>query len=204
MGAEVFYNVHRFYQRLNAAYTKPDPVDSVSRAFALLVVLRPGSQYAYAQQRPIALTDPLGLLASDPTDCVTRWTAAGATLGTAAGAVVGTTVVGGGAGAGCTLVAPGVGTVTCGAAGGAAGGSGGAAIGGTLGGFAGWIVGTLACQCEDSLPQTRADRRPTDVDCRKARELCIQKCSDETLPTRTLDGAPFFKCLKECLDSFGC
>jgi len=61
------------------------------------------------------------------------------------------------------------------------------------------------CECEVSFPQEIAMESDVEgVDCRKVKEQCIRKCSDETLPTRTLDGAPFFKCLRECLDSFGC
>ena len=43
-----------------------------------------------------------------------------------------------------------------------------------------------------------------DVDCAQAKAECLQRCSDEVLPTGTLDGAPFFRCVRECMESFGC
>jgi hypothetical protein len=42
--------------------------------------------------------------------------------------------------------------------------------------------------------------------CKKVKQACIEKCSDETLPTwpPTDQGMPFFKCVNECLAAHGC
>jgi hypothetical protein len=56
------------------------------------------------------------------------------------------------------------------------------------------------------------DKSKTCVDCdkkeycKKIKDACIEKCSDETLPTwpPTDQGMPFFKCVNECLAAHGC
>lgn len=63
------YNVHRWYRPGTGRYTRPDPflAGPVDRAF-----LEEGYQslYAYANNLPIVLVDPLGLLALPTgTDC---------------------------------------------------------------------------------------------------------------------------------------
>jgi hypothetical protein len=42
--------------------------------------------------------------------------------------------------------------------------------------------------------------------CRRIKRTCIEKCSDEELPTwpRTDQGMPFFKCVNQCLENSGC
>lgn len=45
---------------------------------------------------------------------------------------------------------------------------------------------------------------PEEERCNQVRRLCIEKCADETLPTGTLDGAPFYRCLRECMDAHAC
>ena len=42
------------------------------------------------------------------------------------------------------------------------------------------------------------------ADCGEIRRMCVEQCSDRTLGTRTLDGAPFYRCVRECLDRHGC
>jgi len=220
-GAELYYNVHRWSQPDIGRFSRVDPVDKVSNAYAALLLVDPDSAYIYALQRPLALVDPLGLRSDDPVGCVTRWVAAGATLGAgiggtvgvAAGGAVGATAGGAGAGAACTPVAPGVGTVGCGIAGAAGGGAVGAAAGGAAGtvqgamtgALVGVLLGILDCTCDFEPPDgVRRDKPNEEIDCRKIKQICIAQCSDETLPTGTLDGAPFYQCLRRCLDSFGC
>jgi len=76
--------------------------------------------------------------------------------------------------------------------------------GGTAGGVIGGMIGSLVCECEEMKPLPRTDPGPARVDCQAVRELCIAKCTEETWPSGTLDGAPFFRCLRECLESFEC
>jgi hypothetical protein len=187
-------------------YEQVDPVDRVSSAFSLRIVLTPENVFSYAFQRPTLRTDPLGLMSGDPEGCVTRWTVGSAALGAGIGGVAGAAIGGASAGGACTFVAPGVGTLGCGAAGGAAGAGVGSAGGAAVGSFVGAIIGTLACECEDAPPLPRVLPKPDkgEIDCREIGKACREKCTDETIPTGTLDGAPFFKCLRECLDSFGC
>lgn len=40
--------------------------------------------------------------------------------------------------------------------------------------------------------------------CRKVLEMCIAKCTEETLPTGTLNGDPFFICRRRCLEAENC
>jgi hypothetical protein len=100
-------------------------------------------------------------------------------------------------------VAPVVGTIGCGAAGAGGGAVGGAVQGLLPGAIVGGLVGILDCTCDLSRI-FRLDKPSDEIDCRQAKQICIEKCTAETLPTGTFDGAPFFKCLRECLDRFGC
>lgn len=46
---------------------------------------------------------------------------------------------------------------------------------------------------------------PDDPDyCNKMRAYCIAECTAATLPTYTYDGAPFHRCLAECMAEAGC
>jgi RHS repeat-associated protein len=201
----LYYNVHRWYGTGMGRYVQPDPVDKVSAAYVTLLIVGTDNPYGYALQQPLKFVDPLGLRADDPAGCVTHWVAAGTAVGAGIGAVAGGTAGAVGGGALCTPVAPGFGTLGCGAAGAAGGSTAGAAQGGFFGATAGAIVGTLVCTCDLSLPRIFRRDKPTDeIDCRKIKQLCIEKCTAATLPTGTFDGAPFFRCLRQCLDSFGC
>jgi RHS repeat-associated protein len=39
----------------------------------------------------------------------------------------------------------------------------------------------------------------TVVPFKRAKKECIAECTEKTLPTGTYDGAPFFKCMRECM-----
>jgi RHS repeat-associated protein len=52
-GAEVYYNIHRWYQKDNGRYTRPDPL----RNFQFL-----NGAYSYARERPSRIVDSLGLV----------------------------------------------------------------------------------------------------------------------------------------------
>jgi RHS repeat-associated protein len=54
MGAEVVYNVHRWYENSTGRYTRTDPI----------VYDRAISAFGYAGQRPVSLVDQLGLQAT--------------------------------------------------------------------------------------------------------------------------------------------
>jgi RHS repeat-associated protein len=62
-GAEVYYNVHRWYGSQLGRYSRPDPVPLADARFVDEVVL---SVYAYARNQPFGFTDELGLLALAP------------------------------------------------------------------------------------------------------------------------------------------
>ena len=40
--------------------------------------------------------------------------------------------------------------------------------------------------------------------CKKVLEFCIAKCTEETLPTGTFNGDPFFQCRRRCLEAENC
>jgi hypothetical protein len=40
--------------------------------------------------------------------------------------------------------------------------------------------------------------------CKKVLQMCIDKCTEETLPTGTLNGDPFFQCRRRCLEAENC
>ncbi|WP_337588223.1 RHS repeat-associated core domain-containing protein, partial [Snodgrassella communis] len=126
--------------------------------------------YGYVGGNPLLYLDIYGL---SYWDCVLKkskqgytqgaelGTKVGPVIGAAAGGTIGITVGGGLSGAGCTLVLPGVGTVSCGAAGAAMGGTvgatGGAIVGGAIGpavvgginGIAGGLAGLYTCTNEN-------------------------------------------------------
>lgn len=52
LGAELYYNVHRWYEHQTGRYTTPDPLGIIDGDSNL---------YAYAQANPLSLTDTLGL-----------------------------------------------------------------------------------------------------------------------------------------------
>ena len=41
-------------------------------------------------------------------------------------------------------------------------------------------------------------------ECRKARERCIDQCTDSDLPTGTYSGDPYHGCLRRCMERAGC
>lgn len=47
----------------------------------------------------------------------------------------------------------------------------------------------------EESPKERKER------CKKVKQECIEKCSDETLPTGTYNGDPFFECRRKCLEA---
>ena len=57
MGAEVFYNVYRWYSPGSATYNRPDPLP--------MELLRE-TQYVYVSANPLFATDPLGLVPFEP------------------------------------------------------------------------------------------------------------------------------------------
>jgi hypothetical protein len=48
------------------------------------------------------------------------------------------------------------------------------------------------------------DLGPSKEECKKIKDECIRKCTEDTLPTGEPSGDPFFKCKRECLESHGC
>lgn len=102
--------------------------------------------YAYVGGNPLSYSDPLGLAPNNA--CVTAWTVGGAACGGAAGYGAGGVAGGVGAGAACTFVAPGVGTVGCGAAGASSGSTAGGALGAAAGSYLGNKLGNLVCSSD--------------------------------------------------------
>jgi hypothetical protein len=96
------------------------------------------------------LVDPLGL-ANGPA-CVASWAAAGAACGGGLGWGLGGAGGAVGGGAACTFVAPGVGTIGCGAVGGSVGSAAGAAAGAAIGGGIGGWIGSKVCSATDEHP----------------------------------------------------
>jgi RHS repeat-associated protein len=195
LGAEMAYNVHRWYQPNTGKYQRADPIRQVYEVRSgPALYLIPGNSFVYAGANPLHLIDPQGL-AAEEFFCVLKHTLfglgvgglAGLTAGCAAGALAGLPAGGVGALPGCAEGAVVVGGV-------------GAAVG-ALGGA---LLGRVSCGCDGLLPQTLPMAPGEETDCRKVKQFCIERCSDETLPTGTLDGAPYFRCLRECLDSYGC
>ncbi|MBK8257175.1 MAG: hypothetical protein IPK82_31445 [Polyangiaceae bacterium] len=44
---------------------------------------------------------------------------------------------------------------------------------------------------------------PAEIDCKKVKADCIEKCSDKALPTPDF-GWKFQRCLRACVEAFGC
>jgi RHS repeat-associated protein len=133
------YNVNRFYEPSSGRYGQADPLGWAGGQWSL---------YAYVTNTPLMLVDPLGL--SGGPGCVARWTVAGATCGGALGWGLGGLGGGVGGGAICTFIAPGPGTIGCGAVGASSGSSAGAAGGALAGGAVGGWIGSKVCGEDDN------------------------------------------------------
>jgi hypothetical protein len=55
-----------------------------------------------------------------------------------------------------------------------------------------------------SSPHDATDEQRERERCKRVLERCIEKCTDETLPTGTFNGDPFFKCRRQCLEAENC
>jgi len=132
-----FFNNARYYDPALGQYISSDPIGLDGGI----------NTYAYVGGNPLSYSDPLGLAPNNA--CMTAWTVGGAACGGAVGYGVGGAAGGAGAGAACTLVAPGVGTVGCGAAGASAGSTAGGALGAAAGSYLGNKLGNLVCSSDD-------------------------------------------------------
>lgn len=178
-------NSHRWYEPQTGRYTRPDPISKISSNFGhglLLTSLEP--PYAYARANPGVFFDPLGLASVGRALCVTKWIAVGAGVGAGVGEAVGAAAAGGA----CTFVAPGVGTIGCGAG----GASGGAAGGGALGGAIGGLFGSLFCS--DDCEADTDERRRTHEHCLRLYEICVSNPGRH----RFVDGARCDSCFATC------
>jgi hypothetical protein len=109
-------------------------------------------------------------------------------FGAVGGAILGCEALG----AGGTMVLPGIGTI----GGCIYGGMSGSLLGAGVGLASGALIGSLVCSCEGG--------GNTDLEfCRKLKAQCIEKCLAH-LGSRDYGGAPFFRCVKECLAEYGC
>jgi hypothetical protein len=171
LGAEIYYNVARWYEPQTGRYTRVDPLGlgllmnatpppGLTEVEAFLsATVRAGNPkfempYGYAAQSPIVYYDP------DGQEVICGLVLAGLALGKA---ITVTAVVVSATAAGVYV--------------------------------ADWWNKRRRCDpCEN-------DR---DAFCKRMKNLCIEKCTEETLPTGTYDGMPFFQCVKRCLESVGC
>jgi len=132
------YNINRDYDPATGRYWQADPLGYGGGQWSL---------YAYVNNSPLMLADPFGLDGGPV--CVAKWAAAGAACGGAVGWGLGGAGGAVGGGAACTFVAPGVGTVGCGAVGGSVGSAAGAAAGAAAGGGVGGWIGSKVCNAAD-------------------------------------------------------
>jgi RHS repeat-associated protein len=124
-----YYNYFRDYDPTTGRYLQSDPIG-----------LRGGlNTFEYALNNPIRIYDPFGLRPNQ--SCVAACTVTGSIIGGGLG-YLGGGIIGGGA---CTLVVPGVGTISCGVGGAELGGAAGA----TGGGATGNAVGNALCPDDD-------------------------------------------------------
>ncbi|QAU23526.1 RHS repeat protein [Dyella sp. M7H15-1] len=143
------YNVNRDYDSATGRYWQVDPLGYGGGQWSL---------YAYVSGNPLNASDPLGL--AGPA-CQAAWAAAGAACGGALGWLGGGVGGGVGGGAACTLVAPGVGTVGCGAIGASSGSSAGGAAGAAAGGALGGWIGSKMCGSNEDECDARLEREET-------------------------------------------
>ena len=216
------YNYFRNYDAKTGRYIQSDPIGLAGGV----------NTYTYAGGNTLIYIDIYGL---SYWDCVLNKAQKSANQGEKIGKIVGPAIgaaIGGttgiiagaaGGGIGCTLVLPGVGTVSCGVAGGIQGGvvgtAAGAIVGGIIGpsiigggfGIAGGLAGLISCKdeedadeeddgkiCGETIDEIIAEKRR----CNKIHDKCIDECY-HTLPTKDY-GITFQRCVNECMEDFGC
>ncbi len=178
LGADLYNNVHRWYEPRTGKYTREDlglavagPINN-PRFFLL-----PGHPYGYADSQPVMFIDPVGLALQDP-QCVLKWTLRAAAGGLLAGSARGCAT-----GAGVGVFAGGVGALPgCGS-----GAITGGVLGAGAGAIAGAIGGTIACRC----PRTEKE----DNDRRECNEKLIH-CLEN--PWQPAWNRPLFGPKKDC------
>jgi hypothetical protein len=68
------------------------------------------------------------------------------------------------------------------------------------------IVGVTIHVLSDTFTSTRdaTDEDGEKMRCKKVLERCIEKCTEETIPTGTYNGDLFFVCRRKCLEAENC
>jgi len=131
------HNYAREYEPATGRYLQSDPIGLAGGI----------STYSYVESNPLLYTDSTGQ-AKDQV-CMASCTISGGVIGGYNGYAGGGIAGGVGGGAGCTLFAPGVGTVGCGAGGAVAGSSAGGAAGSVVGSFYGYLTGLAICPSDE-------------------------------------------------------
>ncbi len=163
----LLYNAHRWYDVTSGKYTRPDPLSKTAMIYEHGALSGyPEGAYNYARSNPMVFIDVLGL--ASRAECIAKWAAGGTALGTGVGAAAGAA----GGGTACTFVAPGVGTVSCGAGSIGPGAAAGAAAGAATGAFFGGLF------CPENCPPAKGRAEPKDdgthEHCVKLYVICIE------------------------------
>ncbi|MBX9571394.1 MAG: LysM peptidoglycan-binding domain-containing protein [Candidatus Obscuribacterales bacterium] len=158
--------------------------------------------YAYVNNAPVMATDPSGLVDWGQVQTSVN-------IGTAAGIGVGAGI-GGAAGGALGLPAGGIGAIPGSATGAVMGG----ALGGAVGGFgagasnlAGQMILEMSGGGSESKGQSdsgsQCQEKELSPKCKTQKNKCIDSCT-KTLPTYSLHGAPFRRCVDQCMFENGC
>jgi len=131
------HNYAREYEPSTGRYLQSDPVGLAGGI----------STYSYVESNPLLYTDSTGQ--GKDQACMASCTVSGSVIGGGIGYAGGGIAGGVGGGAGCTLFAPGVGTVACGAGGAAAGSSAGGLAGSIVGSSLGYLTGLAICPSDE-------------------------------------------------------
>lgn len=67
-----------------------------------------------------------------------------------------------------------------------------------------WVGWQGICALSDTLEDGGESAEDYKARCRKIKDKCIDECTNEKMPTGSLDGMPYHDCMRRCLERYDC